>query len=96
VPEQETDDSIRAYNEYQSSWFGLCESYKASLTFYFSPAIVDSFAHVIQMTETMDAVAWDIRSPDGAKKAYEAGLAVYESLRAWNIQVMGQIKGKSA
>ena len=68
VSEEETNDSVRSYNEYQSSWFGLCEAYTASLAFYFSTEIVESFTHVIEMTEVMDALGSNVRSQDGAKK----------------------------
>ena len=63
------------------------------MSFYFSRDIVDSFAQVAGKTETMDALLWNVRSQEGAQKVYDAGLAVYESLRAWNATVMPIIKG---
>ncbi len=92
VPEDQTDDSIRSYNEFQASWFGLCEAYKASLAFYFSGEIVDSFAHVVTATETLDISLTQVRTRDGAGHAYETGLAVYERLREWNAKTLSQIK----
>lgn len=93
VSEAQTDESIRAYNEFQSSWFGLCEAYKASLTFYFPMEIVDSFTRVIDATEALDMSLTGVRTPDGADKAYESARAVYAVLRAWNGEIVGKIKG---
>lgn len=92
VPEDQTDDSIRSYNEFQSSWFGLCEAYKAALAFYFSDEIVDSFTDVVTATETLDMSLGQVRTRDGAGKAYETGRAVYNHLREWNAKVVNKVK----
>lgn len=92
VSEDQTDDSIRSYNEFQSSWFGLVEAYRSLLAFYFPIEIVDSFARVMEAAETLDISLTDVRSPHGADKAYKAGLAVRGNLRAWNLEVVQQIK----
>jgi hypothetical protein len=93
VPEDQTNESIRSYNEFQSSWFGLCEAYKALLAFYFPIEVVDSFARVVEATENLDMSLTDVRTTAGADKAYNTGLAVYGDLRAWNAEIVGQIKG---
>ncbi len=92
VSKDQTDDSIRSYNEFQSTWFGLCEAYKASLAFYFSDEIVTSFASVVTATENLDVSLQLVGNRDAAEKAYDAGLAVYNSLRKWNAKVLRKIK----
>ena len=93
VSQEQTDDAIRSYNEYQSSWFGQCEAYKASLAFYFPAEVVDSFNGVIEATGTLDFSLGSVRTQEGANQAYEAGLAVYKALREFNAKALKEIKG---
>jgi hypothetical protein len=96
VSKDQTDESIRAYNEFESSWFGQCEAYKASLAFNSPAEIVDAFTRVIEATENLDVSLGSVRTKEGAEQAYEAGLAVYKELRKWNAKVLKDVKGSRA
>jgi hypothetical protein len=93
VSQEQTDEAIRSYNEFESSWFGQCEAYKASLAFYFSAQVVDSFTQVIDATGTLDNALGSVSTKDEAYQAYAAGLAVYKELREWNAKALKEIKG---
>jgi hypothetical protein len=95
VPKKETKESIQTFNEYQSSWFGECEAFKASLAFYFESRIVEAFEPVIDATGNLDYALKDVWTREGASQSYNAGLAVYKSLREWNAKALKEIKGES-
>jgi hypothetical protein len=93
VSEDQTEGSMNSYNAFESTWFGLCEPYKASLAFYFPSEIVTSFTKVIEATENLDISLKSFMEPGGAQKAYDAGIEVYKELRAWNAKALKEIKG---
>lgn len=92
VPDDQTYNSIRAYNEFQSHWFGIYEAYKTSIVFYFPMEIVESFDSVIAAMEDLDVSLTDVMTPDGAEKSYNACLSARTELKIWNSKIAGLLK----
>ncbi len=92
VSDEQTFESIRAYNEFQSHWFGICEAYKASIAFYFPPAIIDAFDRVTGAMEDLDLSLAHVTTTEGADKAYNAGLSARAELKAWNRTIAAMIR----
>ena len=96
VSQEQTNEAIRSYNDYQSSWFGQCEAHKASLAFYYPADVVVSFNRIIEATGTLDFSLGSVRTQEGANQATEGGLAVYKALREFIAKALKDIKGDRA